>query len=421
MLRFQAYRFELRPNGEQKRKMCQYAGSARYVWNRALAKQNEEREKSGRKQSGYRALCRELTQWRNDPGTEWLRESPVHTTQQALRDLEGAWSRHFESLTKRKRGEIRPEEVVQPPRFKKKHKCRDSFRYPDPKQFEIEQGNNRILLPKLGWTRYRNSRKMEGQASNVTVSRQGTKWFVSIQTEREVESPVHPSSSVVGIDLGVVRFATLSSGEVVEPCNALKKKETRLKRYQRRMARRKKFSRNWKKAKAKVNAIYRKVAQVRNDFLQQTTTAISKNHAMVVIEDLKVRNMSKSAAGTKQQPGCNVKAKSGLNRSILDQAWSEFRRQLEYKQGWLGGFVLAIPPQRTSQTCPACGHVSPCNRKTQAVFLCVQCGYRANADDVAAQNILRAGHARIACEVNGALRPSAAGTHRGEELLCASR
>ena len=160
---------------------------------------------------------------------------------------------------------------------------------------------------------------------------------------------------------------------------------------------------------------------MRNDFLHPTTTAISKNHAIVVIEDLKVRNMSKSAAGTKQNPGSNVKPKSGLNRSILDQAWSEFRRQLEYKQGWLGGLVLAIPRQRTSQTCPACGQVSPCNRKTQAVFLCVQCGYTANADDVAAQNILRAGHARIACEVNGAVKPSAAGTHRGEELLCASR
>lgn len=85
--------------------------------------------------------------------------------------------------------------------------------------------------------------------------------------------------------------------------------------------------------------------------------------------------MCRSAAGTKDQPGRNVKQKSGLNRSILDQAWGEFRRQLEYKQAWSGGRVLAVPPGRTSQTCPGCVHVSRSNRKTQAVFLCMNCGY----------------------------------------------
>jgi putative transposase len=98
MPRFQAYRFELRPNGEQECKLRQFAGSARYVWNRALAMEKEEREKTGRKHSGYAALCRELTRWRSDRETAWLSESPVHTSQQALRDLEGAWSRHFEKL-----------------------------------------------------------------------------------------------------------------------------------------------------------------------------------------------------------------------------------------------------------------------------------------------------------------------------------
>jgi putative transposase len=441
MLRLQAYRFELQPSGEQERNLRQFAGGARYVWNRALAMENKEREKTGRKQSGYAALCRELTQWRNHPETEWLSESPVHTTQQSLRDLEAAWSRHFASLNQLKRREIKPEEVVQRPQFKKKHKSRDSFRYPDPKQFQIEQENNRVLLPKLGWTRYRNSRKIQGEPSNITVSRAGRKWLVSIQTEREVENPVDPASSMVGIDLGVVRFATVSNGEVIEPCNALKKKEARLKRYQRMMARREKFSRNWKKAKAKVNAIYRKVANIRNDFLHQATTAISKNHAMVVIEDLKVRNMSKSAAGTKENPGSNVKPKSGLNRVILDQGWSEWRRQLKYKQEWCGGRVLEVSAHHTSQQCPLCGHISSSNRKTQAWFVCVNCGFRANADNVAAINILSRGidvlrdegqdtveastgwetTARIACEVNGAVGPSAAGTHRGEELLCTSR
>jgi putative transposase len=111
--------------------------------------------------------------------------------------------------------------------------------------------------------------------------------------------------------------------------------------------------------------------------------------------------MSRSAVGSVEQPGRNVWAKSGLNRSILDQGWAEFRRQLEYKVLWAGGLFLAVPPQNTSRTCPCCGHVSKDNRKSQAVFACVECGFAENADLVGAINVLRAGHARLACQVNG--------------------
>jgi len=121
---------------------------------------------------------------------------------------------------------------------------------------------------------------------------------------------------------------------------------------------------------------------------------------MVCIEDLQVCNMSKSAAGTSEEQGCNVRAKSGLNKAILDQGWFEFRRQLQYKLDWNGGILIAVPPQNTSRTCPACGHVSKDNRQTQADFACVECGYENNADVVGAINVLRAGHARFACEVN---------------------
>lgn len=108
--------------------------------------------------------------------------------------------------------------------------------------------------------------------------------------------------------------------------------------------------------------------------------------------------MSASAKGTIEEPGTNVAAKSGLNRRILDQGWGEFRRQLGYKLMWNGGTLLLIDPRNTSRTCNACGHVSAENRKTQAVFACVECGHAANADTNAAKNILgRAGLARIAC------------------------
>ena len=139
---------------------------------------------------------------------------------------------------------------------------------------------------------------------------------------------------------------------------------------------------------------------------------VSLLRRLLLLEDLKVTNMSKSAAGTVDTPGRNVKAKSGLNKSILDQGWGEFRRQLEYKQAWLGGDVLAINPRNTSRTCPACSHVFAENRKTQSKFECVECGYAENADINAAINILRAGHARLACQVNDAVMSSATGTHR---------
>ena len=118
---------------------------------------------------------------------------------------------------------------------------------------------------------------------------------------------------------------------------------------------------------------------------------------MVCIEDLQVRNMSKSAKGTAEAPGKNVRSKSGLNKAILDQGWFEFRRQLEYKLDWNGGYLIAVPPHNTSRTCPCCGHISADNRKTQAIFRCVACGHKAHADVVGALNILARGHRAATC------------------------
>ena len=111
------------------------------------------------------------------------------------------------------------------------------------------------------------------------------------------------------------------------------------------------------------------------------------------VEDLKVANMSKSAKGNIEQQGRNVKQKSGLNRAILDQSWFEFRRQLDYKLFWQGGYLIAVPPQNTSRCCPSCGHTAKENHTTQALFACVQCGYTENADVVGAINVLKRGQA----------------------------
>ena len=186
-------------------------------------------------------------------------------------------------------------------------------------------------------------------------------------------------------------FATFSDGSFLAPLNSFRQHEQRLARYQRRMARKVKGSKNWNKAKKKVQRIHAEIANVRKDFLHKATTAISQQYALVVLEDLKVRNMSKSAKGSAESPGKKVRAKSGLNKSILDQGWYEFRRQLEYKMQWQGGWLMTVNPRNTSRTCPVCGHVSADNRTTQAKFACVSCGHQAHADVVGAINILARG------------------------------
>ena len=309
--RLQAFKYELMPTGEQQRRMRRFAGSCRFVFNRALALQKERYER-GESRLGYAGLCKLLTEWRNSPETAWLADAPVHPLQQTLKDLERAYANFF---TKR----------AGFPRFKKKV-LHDSFRYPDPKQIKLEQHNSRIFLPKLGWVRYRNSRDVLCTVKNVTVSASCGKWYVSIQTVREVEQPI-PNGVAVGIDMGVARFATLSDGTFYAPLNSFKRHEHRLRCAQQSLSRKIKGSNNWRKAKARVQRIHARIANVRRDYLHKISTAISKNHAIVCIEDLQVRNMSRSAAGTADAPGRNVRAKSGLNRSILDQGWFEFRRQ----------------------------------------------------------------------------------------------
>lgn len=360
--------------------MRRFAGACRFVFNRALARQNENHE-VGNKYIPYGKMASWLVEWKNATETQWLKDAQSQPLQQSLKDLERAYKNFF-----RKRAAF--------PRFKKRGQ-NDVFRYPQ--GVKLDQENSRIFLPKLGWMRYRNSRQVTGVVKNVTVSQSCGKWYISIQTESEVSTPAHPSASMVGLDAGVAKLATLSDGTVFGPVNSFQKNQKTLARLQRQLSRKVKFSNNWQKQKRKIQRLHSCIANIRRDYLHKVTTTVSKNHAMIVIEDLKVSNMSKSAAGTVSQPGRNVRAKSGLNRSILDQGWYEMRRQLEYKQLWRGGQVLAVPPAYTSQRCACCGHTAKENRLSQSQFRCQVCGYTANADVNGARNILAAGHAVLAC------------------------
>jgi len=374
MKRLQAFKFQLRPNGQQVRHMRRFAGSCRFVYNKALALQ-KERYQNGQKKLGWIDLCNLLPQWKSEPQLKWLKDTPAQALQQSLKNLDRAYQNFFAGRASF-------------PRFKKKG-AGDSFLYPQ--SFKLEQQNNRVYLPRLGWIPYRNSRKVLGTVKNMTITQSCGKWYVSIQTEREVDQPIPTATTAIGIDMGVKRFATLSNGDFIAPLNSFKKHEQRLKKYQRRMSRKVKFSKNWHKAKRRVTQIHQTIANCRKDHLHKKSTTISQSAVMIAIEDLQIQDMVRSSAGTIEAPGKNVKVKSRLNKAILDQGWFEFRRQLEYKMTWNGGMLVAVPPHNTSITCPHCNHIAPENRQSQAKFLCTKCGYENHADVVGAINILSCG------------------------------
>lgn len=375
MLFRKAFKFRLESNAGQRQKLFQQAGCVRFVYNQALTKQRECLA-TGEKLFTYHQLAGQVTLQKKEQQTLWLGEVHSQPLQQALRDLDRA----LRDGLQKKKGM---------PHFRAKGK-HDTFRYPQ----GVKLLGNRVFLPKVGWVKFRKSREVEGVIKNTTVSFCCGYWYVSLQTEIQIEAPVHPSQTGVGIDLGVKRFATFSNREYAEPLDSFRTMEERLAREQRRLARKVKGSKNWYKQKRKLARLHKRVADIRRDYLHKLTDELSQNHALIVIEDLKVSNMSRSARGTVENPGTHVGQKSGLNKAILDQGWYEFRRQLTYKMAWRGGELRVVPPEYTSQTCPECGHVDKANRPTQERFCCVNCGHAGHADEVAAQNIWYRGTTR---------------------------
>jgi len=375
-----AYKFQLRPIQKKATAMARMAGCCRLVWNKALSLQKERLEKK-EKLLSYVQLASLLVGWKKD--LLFLQEAPSQSLQQTLKNLDRAL-----------RDGLRKTNPKQFPRYKKKS-MHDSFLYPQ--GYKLDQDNARIYLPKIGFVRYKKSRLVEGTLKNVTVSKHCHKWYAALQVEIDEPEKVHTSTTVLAIDVGIATFAMCSDGTEIKPLNSFRKHERRLAFLQRRLSRKEKYSKNWNRQKNTVSKCHAKISNCRKDFLHKITTTISKNHAVVVLEDLKVSQMSKSAKGTVESPGKNVKAKAGLNKSILDQGWHEFRRQLDYKLRWLGGKLLLIRPEYTSKQCSECGCLDNGNRKSQALFECVACGYKDNADFNAAKNIRAAGLAVLGC------------------------
>ena len=299
MLIRKAVRYRLQPTPEQENLLARATGCARFVWNRALSIQKSYLEQGcGILSYGEMAKC--LTSWRNGEAFGFLSESPIHPQQWALKFLDRALKDAFNKQSPKRF-----------PVFKKKGR-HDSFRYPDPEQIKVDlrpedSAGRRILpkifLPRIGWVKCRKSCIIGGEICNVTVSRSGGHWYAAIQIEKEISDPDHSAATAVGGDRGVANLLTLSDGTLFLPVTAYRELQGKLAREQRKLAKKQKFSANWKKQKAKIARLHQRIAEMRKTVLHQVSTTISKNHAVVVLEDLKVQNMTASAKGTVEQPG----------------------------------------------------------------------------------------------------------------------
>jgi putative transposase len=390
-----AYKYKLRTRpGDDLSLFHRHAGCGRFVWNKALALQKARLDQGLRCLSRY-DIINLLPQWKKEH--PFLAEAPSQSLQQRLMDLDEALVSAFDKKSPKKF-----------PQFKKKYRSKTSFRYPQ----GVEVDGSRIFLPKIGWMHFFKSREVLGKIKNVTVSSKAGSWFVSVQTELVVDEPVHPSTSAIGTDFGVKRLLTLSNGKHYDPVNAYRMAQDRLRKAQRKLAGMTKASNNWKKQVFRIQKMHVRVTNIRMDCLHKISSDLSKNHALIAMEDLDIQNMSATAKGTMDTPGRNVRQKAGLNKAILDQGWGELKRQILYKQSWRGGHVVFVPPAYSSQECSECHHTSSENRPSQKLFYCEKCGHTENADDNAAKIVLsRAGLRPGGLVVsNGAVMPSQTGT-----------
>jgi putative transposase len=241
----------------------------------------------------------------------------------------------------------------------------------------------------------RQSRPVNDEILNVTISRDGPRWFVSFMcTAADVQQSTEVEPTL-GIDLGIEVFAATCTrdghGTLALPLSAHRQATARLRRYHRRIERRKKGSKNRRKAVERYAALHRKIRNRRKDWLHKQSTWLANAHPVIAIEDLKVAAMSASARGTKQRPGTRVSQKAGLNRAIRDQGWGMFAVLLDQKLSARGGALIKVPPANSSRTCSACGAVDAESRSSRSRFACTTCGYTQHADVNAAGVILQRG------------------------------
>lgn len=402
MIIHRGYRFKLYPTAEQEVLFQQHAGVCRLVYNLAL----EQRRTWGRSHGiGYMKQARELTALRAQ--FSWIADVTQTCQQQALRDLDVA----FVSFFSGRKGYPRP----------RKKGENDSFRFVG-REVRVRTLNRKwslVRLSKIGWVKFRDTRALRGRIIRATVSRDAIGWHVSIgcEIDHQVACRDRPS---VGIDRGVANTITLSTGEAFSVPSRLDDIDRRHRAAQRVVARRKIGSKRRTLAVKRCARLAAKRARIRRDWQHRVSRTIADRFGVVVMEDLRITNMTASARGTVDEPGRRVRQKSGLNRSILNQGWGGLATILDYKLEERGGSLVTVDPAYTSQTCSGCGAVDNRSRESQAVFLCRHCGFRAHADHNAAINILRRNTASMDVE-GGISLPVKRQPGSGESLSKTSR
>jgi transposase len=367
-------RFRLYPSAAQKVLLLEQCGHARYVWNLGLEQRLMWRRWQG-PTPGFNAQSAQLTEARR--AEPWLACGSQTVQQQALRDLDQAWQRFFAGTHKR-------------PKWRKAGED-EGLRIVGPAGLRVRQDNrarSSVLVPKIGWLQFKRSRALvDWKSYRITRDRAG-RWHIAFAVIPP-PIPAPGTGGVVGVDRGVTVTVALSTGEMTSPAGLRAKEAERLLRLQRRLARARRGSNRRRKVRTLIGQLKATDGDRRKDWVEKTTTGLARRFDVIRVENLNVKGMTRSARGTMENPGRNVAQKAGLNRGILKSGWGLLVTRLEQKAS---GRVEKVKAAYTSQTCNACKHIASESRKSQATFVCVACGHRANADVNAARNIA-AGHA----------------------------
>jgi putative transposase len=370
-------RYRLYPTPAQQAVLRDHCSHARYVWN--LAIEQHAHWHPGRKSApGYLEQCRQLTAAR--AAHPWLAAGSQTVQQQALRDFTQAMAAFFN-----------PHNPARRPTWRKAGRD-EGFRVVAVKSGQVRRlsrNTGQVRVPKAGWVRFRWSRPVQPGAKSyrVTMDRAG-RWHIAFALIPE-PIPAPGNGQAVGIDRGVTVSAALSTGELLYTPGLTGPQRRRVRRLQRKLARARRGSNRRGQVKHAIARLRARESDRRKDWAEKASTGIARRFDLIRVEDLKIANMTRSAKGTAQNPGRNVRAKAGLNREILRSGWGLLVHRVADKAP---GRVEKIKPAYTSQRCSACGQVDADSRESQARFVCTTCGYACNADVNAARNIA-AGHA----------------------------
>ncbi len=368
-------RYRLIPSAAQGAALLGHCAHARYVWNLCVEQESHWRPGRG-PMPGFSGRCRQLSEARAD--NPWLAGGSVIVQQQAIGDHDQAMANFFGGTHRR-------------PSWRKAGRD-EGFRIVHVKPGHVRRLNRNmgeVWVPKTGWVRFRWSRQVpqDVKSFRVTMDPAG-RWHVAFAV---VPEPIGGpgTGETVGVDRGVAVSAALSTGELLHCPGLAAPQQRRLRRLERKLARAKRGSERRKRVRHAVARLKARSADIRKDWCEKRSTDIAGRFDVIRVEDLKIGNMTRSANGSIEQPGRNVRQKAGLNREIMRSGWGLLVRRLEDKAP---GRVEKVRSAHTSQLCSACGHTAANSRESQALFRCVACGYTLNADVNAARNIA-AGHA----------------------------